>query len=593
MRRIVVLFSILLCFQVTSVVAQIAAYVQQTKGDTLVVKDEYDYGAAGALALLLQADTNNVPAGRVYQLHSYGYYSVIGRPTSSAKRSVTIAGYSNALIKNNPKSADLPIITGAVYSTGSSKGGLTSGLDLLVKNCSLNSGNSTASTGDWTFFGINPVGGRLTVDNCLLEHNIWVEIQPNQMQRIFWKNCYFVNLSGYQCRRNGGVVDFNSSGTIMDTLWVENCTHVMTQGSLYKYRDGYKTNKSVYNHNDFINSVGYPIMNRGCATNISVTNNIFVNCGLQGFAPILKHSDQGEVDPDNLPMGLINVTPDSAAFKAAGGGKFYFDKNLAYWDPKLTAVMPSALNSGTGVNGVKNWVSQMITMNSRTQAAFAAHSSTKYPYLVAGTWVTSKLPTFAKTATLFTTQIDNIITYIKVCSDTTSTAALSYWREINPSTTSFSYSDVPIPIDLSYTDADLKTAAIGGFPVGDLNWFPTQYASWKAQRTAEYAAMQRVLDTGTGIEEVAGIPTAYKLEQNYPNPFNPSTVINFTIPKSGNVTLKVYNALGQEVATLVNEYKDASNYKVSFNASKLASGIYIYTINAGDFTQSKKMMLLK
>ena len=267
MRKILVLCSMLLLLQLTSVVAQtMADYILETKGDTLVVKDEFDFGAPDALTQLLAADTLNVPAGRVYQLHANGYYSVINRPTSSATVRAIIAGDNNALIKNSQSDA-IPIITGAVYDGGSSKGGLNSGYDLIVKNVNINSGNSAATQGDWTFFGINPVGGRLEVDNCLIEHNIWVEIQPQQMQRIFWKNDYFVNLSGHTCRRNGGVVDFNSNATVMDTLWVENCTHVMTQGSLYKYRDGYKTNKSVYNHNDFINCAGFVFMNRGSATN--------------------------------------------------------------------------------------------------------------------------------------------------------------------------------------------------------------------------------------------------------------------------------------------------------------------------------------
>jgi len=589
MKKLFSFFSLFLVLFVTSVFAQIEPYVLATKGDTLVVKDDFDYGAPDALTQLLAADTLNVPAGRVYQLKSNGYYSVINRPTSSATVRAIIAGESNALIKNNPSSDAIPIITGAVYDGGSSKGGLTSGYDLIVKNVNLNSGNSAATTGDWTFFGINPVGGRLEVNNCLIEHSIWTNIQPNQMQRVFYKNSYIVNMSGYTCRRNGGVVDFNSDATVMDTLWVENCTHVMTQGSLYKYRDGYKINKSVYNHNDFINCVGYPIMNRGTATNISVTNNIFVNCNLQGYAPSLDIADAGEIDPEGLPMGLINVTPDSADFKAEGGGRFYVDKNVVYWDPKIEAVMPSALNSAK-INGDQNWVSQMITMNTRTQAAF--DDDVTYPYLTEGEWF-KKLPAFAKTASLFTTTLDDVINYIKVCSDTTSTGALPYWREVFTASTDFSYSDWPIPIDLSYSDTDLLTAGLNGFPVGDLNWFPTQYSSWMAQASNEYAHIQGVLDGTVSVKSLPGVSVDYKLEQNYPNPFNPTTVINFTLPNAGNVTLKVYNSIGQEVATLINGYKAASNYQVDFNAAGLTSGVYFYTLSVDNFTQTKKMMLLK
>ncbi|MHB8854388.1 MAG: T9SS type A sorting domain-containing protein [Ignavibacteriaceae bacterium] len=89
------------------------------------------------------------------------------------------------------------------------------------------------------------------------------------------------------------------------------------------------------------------------------------------------------------------------------------------------------------------------------------------------------------------------------------------------------------------------------------------------------------------------IPSNYLLNQNYPNPFNPSTVIKYSIPKSGYVTLKVYSLTGQEVATLVNGQLSAGSYKVTFDASKLASGVYMYRIQSGDFTLTKKMILLK
>ena len=89
------------------------------------------------------------------------------------------------------------------------------------------------------------------------------------------------------------------------------------------------------------------------------------------------------------------------------------------------------------------------------------------------------------------------------------------------------------------------------------------------------------------------IPEGYILAQNYPNPFNPSTSIKFGIPEGSNVTLKIYNTLGEEVALLVNEYLDAGTYTFRFDASKLTSGIYIYTLQAGDQIISNKMTLIK
>ncbi|MBS4033363.1 MAG: T9SS type A sorting domain-containing protein [Ignavibacterium sp.] len=98
----------------------------------------------------------------------------------------------------------------------------------------------------------------------------------------------------------------------------------------------------------------------------------------------------------------------------------------------------------------------------------------------------------------------------------------------------------------------------------------------------------------TDIKDVVyAAPNTYELAQNYPNPFNPSTVIRFGIPEAGFVNLKVYNSLGQEVATLVNDFVNAGGYEVSFDASNLSSGIYFYTITANNFSTTKKMMLVK
>ncbi len=88
-------------------------------------------------------------------------------------------------------------------------------------------------------------------------------------------------------------------------------------------------------------------------------------------------------------------------------------------------------------------------------------------------------------------------------------------------------------------------------------------------------------------------PENYTLLQNYPNPFNPSTKISFSLPKAGNVTLVVYDILGREVATIMNEFTTAGNHTINFNASNLSSGVYFYKIQAGDFTDTKKMMLIK
>jgi hypothetical protein len=85
----------------------------------------------------------------------------------------------------------------------------------------------------------------------------------------------------------------------------------------------------------------------------------------------------------------------------------------------------------------------------------------------------------------------------------------------------------------------------------------------------------------------------YSLEQNYPNPFNPTTSISYSLAERSDVTLKIYDVLGNEISTLINTTQEAGKHSINFDASKLSSGLYIYTLNAGNFTSSRKMMLLK
>ncbi|MBK8984236.1 MAG: T9SS type A sorting domain-containing protein [Ignavibacteria bacterium] len=99
--------------------------------------------------------------------------------------------------------------------------------------------------------------------------------------------------------------------------------------------------------------------------------------------------------------------------------------------------------------------------------------------------------------------------------------------------------------------------------------------------------------TPVGLTSEVTAPSEFSLEQNYPNPFNPVTAINYSIPNSSFVSLTVYNIIGQKVAELVNEFVRAGTHKVSFNASEFSSGVFFYQLNAGSFTNTKKMLLIK
>jgi hypothetical protein len=587
MSKFVLTFGMFILLFLPSVFAQtLPDYLLETRGDTLVIKDDNDFGAQDTFVSVLNADTNSVPAGRVYLLHNGGVYTVMNNPTTTSKRKVVVMGETQTSLKINK--GDFPaILQGGVQGTTTNTFYISSGKDLLVKNLDIEIASTSGSLG-WTGFGTNDSLARLEVNNCIIEHNQWTCISPHKTSEVIFLNDYFVNLDGHTCRRNGGVVD-NQNG--IDSLIVENCTHINTQGTLYKFRIGILANKVIFNHNDFVNCSGSVFFNCGDYPNFSVTNNIFVNVDLQPFAPVLFGIDTGEIDEDSLAMGLVNIYVDTTFTK--GGGSFYVDKNLTYWDPTFNDVVTTS--NAAKYNGATNWETQMITMNSRTKKLFA--DKTKNPYLTQGTWFENVKPSFKNTDVLYTTQLAIIKEYSTKCVDTTFSGSLPSWRQAsNAEKDYFCYADWPIPVDLSYTDANLLTGGLNGFPVGDLNWFPTQNTLWKAQESTELAQIAKVLATGkisTAVEKTTGGPQQFQLHQNYPNPFNPTTVISYSLPKAGYVSLKVYNMLGQEVATLVNAYKTAQTYNVEFDASKFASGVYIYTIRYNNQSLTHKMVLMK
>ena len=128
------------------------------------------------------------------------------------------------------------------------------------------------------------------------------------------------------------------------------------------------------------------------------------------------------------------------------------------------------------------------------------------------------------------------------------------------------------------------------------NTFPSSYATptdlWKKDAPLP-AEIPPYGTTEVSSDDGNGLPLAYSLNQNYPNPFNPSTTIRYAIPEAARVTLKVFNLLGQEVATLVNEQQQAGKFVARFEANRLASGVYFYRLEAGKFSETKKMIFMK
>ncbi len=178
---------------------------------------------------------------------------------------------------------------------------------------------------------------------------------------------------------------------------------------------------------------------------------------------------------------------------------------------------------------------------------------------------------------------DTLFIFSACVGDTNFSTNFSVWRLDNKSETILHYFMYP---DVVFYSKDFSRGI--GYTGGTIEFGGTSLVG---------AVINGVVygdTTLTGIEEEkAEVITDYKLFQNYPNPFNPTTTIKYQIVSPSFVTLKIYDVLGKEIKTLVNQYQNAGRYNVTFNANKFASGIYIYVLKSGNYLASKKLILLK
>ncbi len=127
--------------------------------------------------------------------------------------------------------------------------------------------------------------------------------------------------------------------------------------------------------------------------------------------------------------------------------------------------------------------------------------------------------------------------------------------------------------------------------IGLVNWY-TDFYSYNSS-TIIIDGICVTCNPRVGVNNGNKIPSEFKLSQNYPNPFNPATIIRFTLPKAAFTSIKIYDILGREVKTILNEFRNSGEGEVVFNATEFAGGIYFYKIRSGNFTETKKMNLLK
>lgn len=328
-------------------------------------------------------------------------------------------------------------------------------------------------------------------------------------------------------------------------------------------------NKSlVFDHNTvFLNAVT-PLTIQN-SVNGQITNNIFY--GMESEGQRKTEIDGGWFDNDGEMAAIISFDTLSTVAEEYGiteAERVITVSNNAYFWPSAITDKWQAINDTASTEAVQVFAPEW--MNARTQGFFA--DKTTWPGLEASNNLNVD-PGFD--AVMESACLDKLVHYVDL---TRHGGLATYMWWYNPNNAMYPVVQ-PVPENLAYSNASLMNAGTDGYALGDLNWFPEQKDQF---------------DGITGVEESnTELPTEYDLSQNYPNPFNPTTNIEFSIPSNGVYKLKVFNVLGQVVAELHNGQLSAGQYNVTFDASNLGSGIYLYCLEGNNVNITKKMMLIK
>lgn len=398
----------------------------------------------------------------------------------------------------------------------------------------------------------------------------------------YWKNCIDTHLRYY-----GRAVSFPYQSTKwhIDTLTFENCTFA-NMGYVYMQEESEFGDNVHFNHCTFLNVVVHTLES-GQWYKMSVTNSLLVNTQMYGTRPL---------DGDSVSGGLITGIDSIVNFSRPETATFGEQDRRILLANDSYGIQPWLVEWMANSPWAKYLHSQRrddeipepCPMLNPPTLEFL--NSTDFPYMNQSNLYDGALPRFV----LPPTALDSLKSFLNHKWDDNKDLNWAWQRDDG-------YFQIwPLPEDLSYANDTLKTAAMGGFPLGDLyRWWPDQYAQWKAQEDAEHTRINTWLETGTDpgavdVREVKGsAPSVYKLSQNYPNPFNPTTKIEYSVPKSGYVSLKVYNLLGQEVSTLFSGNQKVGNYIATFDGTGLASGIYLYRLQTDNVSITKKLVLMK
>ena len=333
-----------------------------------------------------------------------------------------------------------------------------------------------------------------------------------------------------------------------------------------------------FTHNTVVITDGNPIW-ANYLVNAKINDNIFYNYQIVGETEY--ETTHGYWDREGNRSSICKLSPCDPQVlidhnMTEADRKVEFKNNVYFWSDDIKTYWATHKDSS---QGVEYDILPVTWINDSTAKMF--NNDNAYPFLIEEN--NDELdPGFD--ADMIAEVMEKQIVFVKNYRRWGITLVDPKERFYAPGTDEYRFFDLPWPLeeDLSYTNSEVLTHAQGGYPAGDLNWFPDKKKQWEKWVTTIHEN-----------ESSMNSPEGYKLSQNYPNPFNPTTKINFSIPFTAKTSLIVYNILGQKVATILDEKLSAGSYKYEFDGSDLSSGLYFYKLQSKNYTAIKKMILIK
>jgi hypothetical protein len=600
-------------FQFIVITVMITWYPQvYAQTDTVDVSGMYSGGSEGDLNNAVKAAINaGTVSNTVFKLKQYDRYVINGTITVPAGEQLTIV----AAEPGQTQETAPPQILWTASSSVTKNFLIAVYGDLIMKNIwvlfadavgnqtgtpIVFDGDTTGLTGDALDYG--------TFENCIFDYmpcpvvtaSGVICVRSKHFNGVF-RNCYFRNCVDRHFMYYGRAVSFpfDVSGFHTDSIMFENCTFANI-GYVYQQESKNYADNVSFNHCTFLNIVMFSLES-GWWYRMSVTNSLWVNGYMYGDIPAYNRRSG---DPEGGTLRIDHA--DSAGFGwippfTDQDRRILFTNSSYFIEDWLRAWMyNNPQSTDWRETGYPEGVPQPQPMLSpRTIVFFDSllpGGGKAFPYMNRASLYDSTDPGII-TAPTNIEALKSYLYYKWCCGNDTIWTYLPEWSL---------QQRWPLPENLAYVNPTLLTAGMGDFPLGDLYhwWNPAvragatdYYSAWLAQADQERAIINTWLETGSpasvqGLLSSA-IPSSFTLSQNNPNPFNPITQIKYSIPARGHASLKVYNLLGQEVATLFAGIRQPGNYEATFNGKELASGVYFYQLQANNYVKTKKLILLK